>query len=136
MNVERILKLADHIEGLAENEFDQGCWTIGDDHGCETPGCIAGHAVHMFDRSRYAEIIYRELAISNYPIPDRLMWNRAAAELLGLHPIGRAAYELFAAGPDIPPCDVEGFWIGPSTTDAAACLRRLVTTGEVKWIRE
>jgi hypothetical protein len=72
MNVERLLKLADHIEALPPEKFEMGdyfCRLVFDvddpskvvghahekhptrsflDEGCGTAACIAGHAVHLF----------------------------------------------------------------------------------------
>lgn len=44
MNVERLLKLADFGENIAEDNFNMGMW-YDHDPECGTMGCIIGHAL-------------------------------------------------------------------------------------------
>ena len=61
MNKQRMLELADHIEGLPHRGrlqpdraaiFDMGHWWIGNEHTCGTMGCIAGWAANLFEVKR------------------------------------------------------------------------------------
>ena len=109
MNTERILELADLIEQLPEEKYDQTTWK----HDCGSPACIAGWTVFKF-----------------HEYPDELEAmpgdevTITAKCLLGLD--WDTAENLFKANPLGSVFDV-------TTTEAAACLRHLAETGKVQW---
>ena len=111
MNKANILKLADHIEGLDLEEYDQSVFA----HDCGTPACIAGHAVFLAGQwdqasvSRVARLARRWLGL------QRSDAESASVVLFDSHPLH----------PDET----------PSPQEAAATLRHLAETGEVDWRR-
>jgi hypothetical protein len=115
MNAERILKLADVIEGLPHGTVDWAS-SIGElsafnmsEWNCGTVGCIAGWTIKVFSKA-----------------DDSTHYTTEARSLLGLS--SEEAEGLFT-----PRCrDVEDYRrVKP--TQAAAVLRHLVATGEVDW---
>ena len=120
---ERLLHLADVVE--ASDTYDQtayfhsaddGCRTKNEEPGihgalCGTPGCVAGHAVSLFDSE------------TAWDPDDRRLIHRTARDLLGLS-ISQAA-DLFDGAP------LKGRKIGKEL--AAEVLRRLAYTGNVDW---
>lgn len=121
MRTDRILALADLIEKQPHtNDDDAEGFTMGVYfHNCGTPSCIAGWAMAM-EFNDYSEKLRRKAEKSFGdacgPFEDRIPGN-----FLGITP--RQEGELFAPRnrSDITP------------TQAAATLRRLAETGEVKW---
>ena len=114
MNKDRILKLADYIEN--SKTYDQRIW-----HYCNSPACIAGHAVELFaddfDKfNSYTSIYY----ITNKG--SRAFIDDAAQELLGLS--DDDAFRLFEEDDD---------YENPSNKDAALMLRRFAETGRIIW---
>ena len=73
MNKERMLKLADYIEGLPAFMFVMTRWYK--EHKCGTIGCIAGHAVALFGNGDV-----RAMA-RTYPVSETF---NLASDLLGL----------------------------------------------------
>ena len=108
MNKTNILKLADHIERLEPEEYDQRVF----EHDCGTPACIAGHAALCSMRGWGTLFKYHPT-----PILSARKW-------LGLDSTQTSL--LFAAFP----LNVNA---NPTQQDAAATLRHLAETGEVVW---
>ena len=118
MHRERVLKLADHLEGLRTtklSDWDGYCqesWV----HHCGTPACIAGHAAALSQGG------------------DWVSWNSSgeialeATRWLGL--TGEQSDGLFVGRPFIAEQEP-----GPTAADAAATLRHLAETGEMCWRR-
>ena len=109
MNKENILELAEHIERLDPEEYDQRVLA----HDCGTPACIAGHAAYLLS------------GMSLYPSTGII----EAKAWLGLSSI--EADCLF----DSMPFGAEPGISAPTPQDAAATLRHLAETGEVDWRR-
>lgn len=115
MNKERLLQLADHIEKLrhVDEEFSMQRFAdrayVG---ACETPSCIAGHAVFMFGGEElFMKCVNEEL---NFP--------RSAASLLDIDYDNEdfVANKMFF--PDVT-------WGKVTPKQAAAYIRELVETG-------
>ena len=121
MRIERILELADHIEGLtthrdycdmdrhhrAESKvLDMGSWLMT---ACGTVACIGGWTIHLWGKK------------------DADQGESDAGRLLGLE---RSRYiPLFY--PDVG----DRPWASITPAEAAATLRHLAKTGEVRWER-
>ena len=110
MNKENILKLADHIERLAPEEFNQRVFA----HDCGTPACIAGHALAL--AGRWGGGV--EGSTEDHPIG-------LAAKWLGIDKPTRAL--LFDTQPHGYATDY------PSKEDAVATLRILAEHEVVAW---
>ena len=113
MNTNEILDLADYMEALSPEKYDQAFWF----HGCNTPSCIAGHCV-----SRKG---WKKIGIGVVKKGEKIgSVNKTAGDILGLEK--ELADRLFTSLPYI-----EGT---PTPLDAAATLRHLAETGEVDWM--
>lgn len=155
MNKERILKLADHIEQCdhvtdfstfgdsteREEQTDQffamRVWTFG---ACQSPACVAGHAVYMFLSSRKNRFdIFRSLCNSRM---RAFSVDEAALKLLDL--TSAQARELFM--PSVHEVYSRKFDVDQYLSDtrlsyndllspqvAAQTLRKFAKTGEVDW---
>ena len=121
MNVEKINALADHMEGLAEHQYDQSSWVMTEPD-CYTPGCIAGHCVALFEPEEFQALLD---AGDFMGIPLLAEW------ILDLHEPDWILCPLF----DPPDEAVSGENHGeaPTPTDAARVLRHFARTGEVVW---
>ena len=110
MNKANILKLADHIERLDPEEFNQRVFA----HDCGTPACIAGHALAL--AGRWGGGV--EGSTEDHPVG-------LAAKWLGIDKDTRAL--LFDSQP-------RGYATNyPTKEDAVATLRHLAETGDVVW---
>ena len=112
MNKENVLKLAEYMKALPDNEYDQRYYshpthTPGVD--CGSPSCVAGHAA--FISGRWKSPMEGSFAI--------------AGDWLGINWI--EAKSLFSPKPY-----GEGDW-NPKPQDAAWTLRHLAETGNVVW---
>ena len=112
MNKANILKLADHIENLKPEEYDQSVFA----HDCGAPACIAGHAVFLAES--WDQVSEDEESEHLTPC--------LASCWLGLQM--PEAHELF----DSDPVHLDKT---PTTQDAARTLRHLAETGKVDWRR-
>ena len=110
MNKANIWKLADHIEQLDPREYDQSVFA----HDCGTPACVAGHALALAGRWEEADGGSEGFAL---PFGVAMDW-------LGLDDV--AAERLFVSYP-------WGRFDDATRQDAAATLRHLAETGEVRW---
>lgn len=108
MNKENILKLAEYMDRLPGDAYDQRYidWTSGP--RCGTPSCIAGHATYIAGQWSPAGPILAK-----------------AREWLGLDE--KQSNALFTGFPR----GVVGEYLTPR--DAAATLRLLAETGDVRW---
>ena len=115
MNKANVLKLAEYIEGLEPEQYDQR--HVAHPHGslCGTPACIAGHAAWLVGNwCRWGSRTFSArvwLDLSSFQ----------ADCLFDSMPFGP-----FGTEPDIS---------APTPQDAAATLRHLAETGEVDWLR-
>ena len=109
MNIENVLKLAEHMESLKPEEYDQR-YISHPRPECGTPACIAGHAAWLAGRWRDPEE------------PNVLF---VARDWLGITTVETSS--LFHQKPY-----GEGDWL-PKPKDAAWTLRHLAETGEVVW---
>ena len=111
MNKANVLKLAEHIECLDPEEYDQTQWRHWP---CHTPACIAGHAVwlagkwHRMEDEEFPEVMSCARRWLGLEIPE--------------------AEELFDENP-------MEWGDTPTPQEAAATLRHLAETGEVRWQR-
>ena len=114
MSIENVLKLAEHIDGLDPQQYNQRLLA-----SCGTPSCIAGHAVYLAG-------YWGAYGPEENGNPE---WTRKnlgfAANWLGLN--FSDSQRLFTA---YPLKDEE--WT-PTPQDAAWTLRHLAETGEVVW---
>ena len=119
MNVENVLALADHIEGLPnrfEGDVDIDAFNMQTyAFSCGTPACIAGHAA----------------AMSGLPMGGAMRGRptieiyRAAQEWLGLND-WQAKVLFLLTGEAIHLHQVDAAW-------ATRCLRHLAATGTTEW---
>lgn len=131
MNKERILKLADHIEKMAyTGPDDAGSGDYPDDfnaetptfnmafymNSCETAGCIAGWAAHLFGKK------------SDKPIYDHA---DVAAKVLGLDWNEHGEFTESTPHKLFYPTLCSHNQYTPQ--EAAQVLRELAETGEVNW---
>lgn len=111
MYVQRIIELADLIEALPDEQFDMRLFRH---YPCNTPGCIGGWAVFHFAPNVWSRM--------NEPSGE------VAKKLLGLS--NDQAEALFYVGDS---CPDDSLYDSITQQDAAATLRHLAKTGEVKW---
>ena len=114
MNRERILQLADYIEG--SESYKQSSWF----NSCGTPGCIAGHAVVMKEKYEGFDKLYPNN-------PPKKHFAKTAQKFLDLS--DKQSLYLFDGYPF-------NFGYRPTGRDAAKTLRYLAETGEVFWFTE
>ena len=110
MNKENILKLAEYMETLRPEKYNQRYVEHPPGPRCGTPSCIAGHAAFLSGLWGYTP----------FPIEEARYW-------LGLS--SNTARPLFAPFPFVE----GGLEYKPSPQDAAWTLRHLAETGEVRW---
>ena len=106
MHKTNILKLAEHIETLSSKDYTQELYV-----SCNSPRCIAGHAVALAERG-------------SLPMDWDIARCKAKAWLGLSEDRARLLFTVY------PLLDTE-----PSAQDAAATLRHLAETGEVDWGR-
>ena len=109
MNKGNILKLAEYMENLRPEEYDQRYSEHPRGPHCGTPACIAGHAAWLAGQWSYEGTI------------------EDAKEWLGI--TWDHANGLFDSAPYV------GEDLTPTPQDAARTLRHLAETGEVDWWR-
>lgn len=128
MNKKNVLRLAEHLEKIAQQTNPFVGFTMYDyatcEHECGTAGCVAGHAYFLFE----GELAFRNLVEAMYtgrPFDDI---HITAENWLGVNP--SQAHELFLLA-----CQTSteiGFdTITPEW--AASTLRHLAATGRVEW---
>ena len=110
MNNANILELAEHMENLPPEEYDQRY--LGHPRGphCGTPASIAGHAVRLAGEW-YLDAPMLDIAAAWLDIDEA------------------CAYELFESMPLGPLAEP------PTPQDAAETLEHLAATGDVVWRR-
>jgi len=116
MNKKRLLQLADIVENQIHSLsfFDSSGFNMRYvQHDCGTPSCIAGFVLEQ----------------SELKWDDSMYYTNHVAEYLDIS--HEDAIRL------CEPSDIERrFWQDITPSQAAKTIRRLVDTGEVKWIRE
>ena len=115
MNTKHVIAVRNRLAGLYlsgnEHGYNQELWAL--DYECNTPGCIAGHAVWLQSNGTFNLL------------DSDLIYDRAR-EWLGLD--AYQAIDLFNSRPAV-------FRGGPQPTliHAIDVLHRLATTGKVEW---
>lgn len=87
VNVERLTKVLEHIEGNPE-EWNQGVW--GARTACKTAFCVAGHAAAMFSPGMlkwYETFSHWEVDVVELPDGETLLIYEHARDLLDLTPL-------------------------------------------------
>ena len=111
MNKANILKLAEHLDTLSCEHFDQECFAY-----CGSPSCVAGHAVSL--SGQWLVRVNGRSLLDGEGIAVAREWLdltfQQSNELFAAHPYGVLAENV-------------------SARDAAATLRHLAETGEVVW---
>ena len=153
MNKENILKLAEYMETLRPEKYNQRYVEHPPGPRCGTPSCIAGHAAFLSGLWGYTP----------FPIEEARYWlglsSNTARPLFAPFPFvegGHAAFLSGLWGYTPFPIEEARYWLGlssntarplfapfpfveggleykPSPQDAAWTLRHLAETGEVRW---
>ena len=138
MNIERIEQLATKLEYLHEKDqeylaknlhssqnylsFSMNVWFFN----CNTPSCIAGHTVYLFDKDMFKK------TAAYHEFHD---WVKEGAELLGLE-LDTARQLFVATNASAMQVDINAYPGDPgyvSAGRAARVLRHLVQTTIVNW---
>jgi len=77
MDTEKLLKMADFVETLPEENFDLSIWKQV--NLCGTVCCAVGWAI---EKKLFPELSFRHVYCSNYPVP-RILPENTRYELLG-----------------------------------------------------
>ena len=138
MNKERILALADAIE-VSENynqaHYFSHCGVLGaiehdektSTYTCNTPGCVAGHAIALFATQEDLDHLYFfQLGTSL-----RKGYGEIASSLLGLT-LHESSVLFAPRAYDF--CEAMSFH--PTAKEATATLRNFAKTGKIRWTQE
>lgn len=86
MNKERMLQLAEHVESIGKGETDGTFYMhaalANESDECGAVGCLAGHAVFLFDKSIYRHFLtYRYDPHGDPNVPDLIERARCLLDI-------------------------------------------------------
>jgi len=64
MNKKLLLRMADHIETIPQEDFDMGRFRADDDRtsiSCNSVGCALGHCLHLFSKEQIEYDLHEEI---------------------------------------------------------------------------